>query len=968
MADKPERSNTSREISLADEPARFDKPSRLEQLRLLTPIGVKNMVDDEVIRKYLVPTSWWSQYKDYLDGQGGEAGPGPIDLKSLLTHDGELREDLEVDRDFILMEDEAWRYLEDWYGIVGSDEAVSRCIYLSEPDTWTLELRPTTFYISLFTPPKDFTPIREIASYLRKDFGDFSEKVKYEFDIPSSNQIRFWHQTNSSVAKIENLKHVLATPRVRATVGTVTQGSKEFVIESRGTGGDKWPLDSLARMREGKEKSKAAGTMGLQNLGNTCYMASAIQCLSHAEELTKYFVSNAYSTELNTDNPLGYSGRVATAYGRLLNGLYALEGPRSIAPREFKNVIGNINPSFGGYQQQDSQELLAFVLDALHEDLNRIIQKPATNRPEIGNLSPEELLVQGEEAWRLHKLRNDSVIVDLFQGVYKSTLVCPVCQKVSVTFDPFLDLSLPLPFKSYWTHPIIFIPLHGRPKRLDLELEKNSSIALLISTISQKVNVPEDRLVGAEVWNHKLYKVYGSYMPVTEIEKSDQAYFYELPSPDPRFSKDSRSLLLPVYTTKSSKRGNGKAEEITFPQYLLFTEEECKSLEAIERKLLAAYSRFTTSVDLTACFQPKKTNSDLDGDESSDSPAEDVHGIKEMAPPFEIKVQPEKFGYGRAPDAIPLSSRIPQPTSFPTPPEDNDDVMFREIDGEPDNDDNPYDTREEDYSPKRSFFHADDDVGVMKDASDDEEYQPSASVNDDLVARYLVTSNKGQANSIPTPPEDPVDSMPEEVILLRKGDTILCEWPELAYAQIFSEEQGDTLAGKSLWDDIEILDNEELLRQRELRADDSDRPKSLDDCLDEFSKEEPLDEHNTWYCPQCKEHRRANKTFELWRTGDILVFHLKRFSNSRSLSDKIDAEITFPVRGLDLSARLGERKVKSAKDNEDLESCIYDLFAVVNHYGGLGGGHYTAFAKTFHDGNFYNFNGKPPIYTLQLTG
>lgn len=38
--------------------------------------------------------------------------------------------------------------------------------------------------------------------------------------------------------------------------------------------------------------------------------------------------------------------------------------------------MGRFAPQFSGYQQQDSQELLAFLLDGLHEDLNRVKKKP----------------------------------------------------------------------------------------------------------------------------------------------------------------------------------------------------------------------------------------------------------------------------------------------------------------------------------------------------------------------------------------------------------------------------------------------------------------------------------------------------------------------------------------------------------------------------------------------------------------
>ena len=51
------------------------------------------------------------------------------------------------------------------------------------------------------------------------------------------------------------------------------------------------------------------------------------------------------------------------------------------------------------------------------------------------------------EAWSIYKKRNDSVILDLFHGLLKSTVVCPECPKISVTFDPFCYLSLPLPVR-----------------------------------------------------------------------------------------------------------------------------------------------------------------------------------------------------------------------------------------------------------------------------------------------------------------------------------------------------------------------------------------------------------------------------------------------------------------------------------------------------------------------------------------
>lgn len=116
-------------------------------------------------------------------------------------------------------------------------------------------------------------------------------------------------------------------------------------------------------------------------------MNSALQCLSNTPHLTKYFVRGEYKDELNYDNPLGMRGEIAKAFAGLLLQIWTGEYS-AVAPRQFKTQVGRFAPQFSGYQQQDSQELLAFLLDGLHEDLNRIQKKPyielkdADNRPD----------------------------------------------------------------------------------------------------------------------------------------------------------------------------------------------------------------------------------------------------------------------------------------------------------------------------------------------------------------------------------------------------------------------------------------------------------------------------------------------------------------------------------------------------------------------------------------------------------
>ena len=832
-----------------------------------------------------------------------------------------LRPDIEEDKDYAILSQEQWDLLSEWYG--GGPRLKRKLISGRQ----RVELHPLQLWISKESDPKRKYPVLvsrsdtvhrdDLANLMLTKLSELSPSNSMHtcpelkiiingIEYPMSSQINipnfscilvkdllYRKQLSPASFKVES---PVSGPHLSSNNCSLYSSSDEPTLDDISMRSYTSDDNNLNIQRSQNSLVPGRGAVGLYNIGNTCFLNSAVQCLSNTEALTRYFLESRWQQDLNEENPLGMSGLLAEAYCRLLNDMWGGFDYFAASPRELKAVIARFAPHFSGYLQHDAQEFLSFLLDGLHEDLNRVRSKPQVEIPSGDGANDNEI---AQISWQRHRARNDSVLVDLFGGQYRSELVCPVTGRRSVTFDPFNCLTLQLPQSCGEIH--VQVCLHRCPTalahalRLTFVMPSSATYHDLRMRVASDARISAEKMIFADVISSRFFEFYedsARVVPAGGRNRIAHVHAYETPV----------NAMDAIAQLKSSQLGPGD----NLKTYLARSNAEMVLDSTRDQESGMKYVRDQESgmkyVFLAAVHRRPRKN-------------------------YYRQIEMEAF-------ASPIILAVPKDAATGR-------VKYAELWGQ---------------------------VCAAASRLCGPQLAPGGP------ARTAGPSNKANSDVVPWEWEDRIELRKVQVwrhsgigedleqdamggiVSLDAGDTLGIDWTLDGLDMIDSdgEDSGDR------YDSGEDLD-EEVTGHRKNEAESVD----LVRLLQAFSAPEILSDSNSWFSPFCRQHVRATKTISVWSAPAHLVIHLKRFAatgeeadtfggfglgmQTDAVRDKLDTLVKFPMRGLDMRPFV-------RGPTETGCGLIYDLYGVVNHFGGAGYGHYTACCLSPADGKWRRFD------------
>lgn len=410
--------------------------------QLYTEFDEENITMNE--RYYILSKDWWDKWTKYIssfsietfyryilsDNDENEVTPqrpGYIDNTPILEPDHQmLLSEIQENTNFIIIPEDLWSQLYVWYG--GGPPIPRRVIRTSDGEL-ELELYPLRIDICLLSDEGKPNARKEHIICSKSSTAKKMKERACKFLHLQPNNCRIWRKDGGEDGDY------LIQDENRTLEDLDFYEEQTIMIEVKIN--DQWLSETIQGKRK-YQQNITNGLIGLTNLGNTCYMNACLQCLTHLPLFVDYFENDYYLYDLNAKNATPDS--LACSFSELIKTIYQTE-QNVIAPRKFKQCLGQKCSRFRGYEQHDAQEALSKILESLGDELNRVTEKEYyhmrySDRPntEVAN-----------EWWHYQISREKSIITALFAGQHQSISQCVGCECQSIRYEVFNQIELDVP-------------------------------------------------------------------------------------------------------------------------------------------------------------------------------------------------------------------------------------------------------------------------------------------------------------------------------------------------------------------------------------------------------------------------------------------------------------------------------------------------------------------------------------------
>ena len=195
--------------------------------------------------------------------------------------------------------------------------------------------------------------------------------------------------------------------------------------------------DIFEKQKQAYMNEKIPNEVGLQNIGATCYMNATLQSLSNTDKFTDYFLTTYQF------NPNDMNKRMSNEMYKVLYNLWSKDKKKGdYAPNDFKIALSEENPLFAGIQANDSKDLINFLLEKFHRELNQ--PAPNNNVNLINNVNQLDEMQTLNAFITEYFAENKSIITDCFYGLLETKSQCTGCNLIKYNFQIYSFLEFPL--------------------------------------------------------------------------------------------------------------------------------------------------------------------------------------------------------------------------------------------------------------------------------------------------------------------------------------------------------------------------------------------------------------------------------------------------------------------------------------------------------------------------------------------